>query len=133
MLKKIPSMFPNQAIPAVYGDSLSYTQQVAYLQAKINEIIDTVNETVLGGALPTVTAGDNGKIVEVIEGAWQLSTSLLEVLGRLNTLEGSLTGTQADVVVLQRQMASILDDIVQLTATLVQINQGDVEPDSDET
>lgn len=132
MLENIPAAFPNQAIPAVYGDSMSYTQQVAYLTYMINKIITTINETILGGTLPEVGVGDNGKIVEVINGAWELSSSMIETLGRLDALESGLTDTNANVTVLQRQMASLLDDVVELTATLLQINAGDVEPEDTE-
>lgn len=113
MIDKICT-FPNQAIPSVYGESLSYTQQVAFLTHKVNECIDLLNK-IGEGSLPIVTDKNNGWILQVENGIWSAADTLSPLGSRVLSLENSVKYQSS-------QIATINDTLNGLAQTIAALN-----------
>lgn len=113
--------FPNQAIPAVYGESLSYTQQVAYLMKKVQECIDYLNNLDLA-EVPKPKDGDVGKIAEVyLDSQGQLAVKWSNTYREdITAIEGDIDDIQGDVEDLQEDLAALeieeAEDVASLDA-----------------
>lgn len=119
MIEKVLT-FPNQAIPSIYGDSLSYTQQVAYLMYKVNECIDKINQFSTG-SLPNFNPETmEAWTPQVVNGAVAWTPDLKTVTADMLTVKATQTAQG-------RKIDEIYDGLVELSAVLVAINEGEVE------
>ena len=65
-----------QALKALYGvlgGTASDVADVLTIDGMITAIADLIDTDGLPGALPAVTATENGKIMKVVEGEWALA------------------------------------------------------------
>lgn len=120
MIEKVNQyVFPNQAIPSIYGESLSYTQQVAYLLYKINECIDGVN-AIQSGGLPPFTEQMEGWGPQIIDGAVAWTPNIRDVVADMVTVKATIRAQGAKI-------DEILVGITELAEIQAQILTGEVE------
>lgn len=117
MIEKVCT-FPNQAIPAVYGDSLSYTQQVAFLQYKINECITQLNK-IASGSLPLVSASENGYILQVIGGVWTATNALAQLSAKVAANQQSISYQQNEIATIQETLNGLAQTIALLNGEVI--------------
>lgn len=120
MIEKVNKcIFPNQAIPSIYGESLSYSQEVAFLAYKLNECIDKLNSIAAGG-LPPFTAAMEEWGPQIINGevAWTPT---------VKDLNSDMITVKATQNVHGRKIDSILDNLAVLSEVQSEILSGEVE------
>lgn len=115
----------DENIPTIATKARAYTFQLDAVVAKVNQCIEKVND-MASGNLPDVTQVDNNKILRVVNGQWELSSSLSGVEGQLTALTLDEVNLTLDVRVLQNQMNAIYDDMLQLGTLLQTIVTGDI-------
>lgn len=91
---------------------------MAWLQ-KVEEAIAQLEE--LSEGLPDVKPIDNGKILQVIQGAWTLTKALPDTV---DDLEGDVGLLQTDVQTLNRKMDEIYDGLLNMRTSLNDILRG---------
>lgn len=107
MIENVRPIFPNQAIPAVFGESVSYTQQVAYLAYKLQECIEWINDQ-KAVEIPIPSLEDVAKVLNVINSdgeprlGWNgtLPADVSNLKSRTSTLEDIVAGKQEELFVL---------------------------------
>lgn len=119
MIEKVKYTLPNQAIPSIYGESLSYTQQVAYLLYKINECIDGVN-AIQSGGLPPFNEQMEGWGPQIIDGVISWTPDIKDVVADMVVVKATIRAQGAKI-------DEILVGISELAEIQAQILTGEVE------
>lgn len=112
MIEKVLT-FPNQAIPSIYGESLSYTQQLAYYMYKLNECIEQVN-MIASGSLPVVSSEQNGWVLQVDNGQWVAANTMSPLYSRMLAVENSNTFNAGEIAGIKET----LNGVAQMIATI---------------
>ena len=127
MIDKL-KMYSSGNIPTIATKALAETIQLEAVVAKVNQVVDKINEIVEGGgALPEVTPVDSGYIVRVDEnGVWVKNNSLTALETYVDSLNTRVGNHEISIMQLELQMNNLYGDIQTLGTVLSSIVTGDI-------